>query len=308
MSTSEKDNHQESRPAIAKWNRLAAALVWVTSNRGWIAAVITGVAYVWIFYAIFVEPFGFRWKARFGEPVYPNIDGIHGIDISHHQGTIDWAKLRNAMIARNPVKFVIVKATEGADFIDEKFEDNFFQALDHGFIRGAYHFWSNSSTAREQAYFFLNHVRLENGDLPPVLDVETKPDQMSEEEFQQEILAWLHIVEDKYHTKPIIYTNYKFKESYLSDARFDDYPYWIAHYYVNEVKYQGKWKFWQHTDVGRLPGIKGLVDLDIYNGSFYDLKKLTISYVPPQVIFGGGSPEQDENGGQGMNDNAVQSP
>ena len=128
-------------------------------------------------------------------------------------------------------------------------------------------------------------MKLENGDLPPVLDVESKADEMTDEEFQQEILAWLHIVEDKYHTKPIIYTNYKFKETYLSGSRFDDYPYWIAHYYVPEVQYTGKWKFWQHTDVGRLPGIKGYVDLNIYNGSYYDLKKLTINYVPPQEIF-----------------------
>ena len=86
-------------------------------------------------------------------------------------------------------------------------------------------------------------------------------------------------MEDRYHVKPIIYTYYKFKEEFLSDERFDDYPYWIAHYYVKQVEYKGKWKFWQHTDVGKLPGIKGYVDLDIYNGSYYDLQKLTI---PPR--------------------------
>ena len=62
---------------------------------------------------------------------------------------------------------------------------------------------------------------------------------------------------------------------YLSDPVFDQYPYWIAHYYVDKVEYQGNWKFWQHTDVGRLPGIKGDVDFNIY-GSYYDLRKLTI--------------------------------
>ena len=265
--------------------RIKVFLSKVPTGVWWMAGITVMAVYTWFFYSFFVEPFGFRWRALYGEPSYPEEYDIHGLDISHHQGVIDWGKLRNAMVAKNPVRFVIIKATEGADHVDERFKSNFYQALDHGFIRGAYHYWSNLSTAREQAYFFLDHVKLENGDLPPVLDVETKPEDMSDEEFQQEVLAWLHIVEDKYHTKPIIYTNYKFKEAYLSGPRFDDYPYWIAHYYVPEVQYKGKWKFWQHTDVGRLPGIKGFVDLDIYNGSYYDLKKLTISYVPPQEIF-----------------------
>ena len=155
-------------------------------------------------------------------------------------------------------------------------KENFRQAREYGFIRGAYHFWSNKSSARSQAYHFLNTVRLEDGDLPPVLDVEHKPADRSVEDFQHDILTWLHIVEDKYHVKPIIYTYYKFKEKYLSKPVFDDYPYWIAHYYVDKVECKGAWKFWQHTDVGRLPGIKSYVDFNIYNGSFYDMKKLTI--------------------------------
>jgi lysozyme len=76
--------------------------------------------------------------------------------------------------------------------------------------------------------------------------------------------------------KPIIYTYYKFKLRYLSSPLFDSYPYWIAHYYVDELEYDGPWKFWQHTDAGRLPGIKGHVDFNIYNGSYYDLRKMTI--------------------------------
>ena len=167
-------------------------------------------------------------------------------------------------------------STDGAGQLDENFNDNFYQAREYGFIRGAYHFWSNRSSARSQAYYFLKQVHLEDGDLPPVLDIEHKPKGRSVEDFQRNVLTWLHIVEDKYHAKPIIYTYYKFKESYLSAPVFDDYPYWIAHYYVDKVEYKGKWKFWQHTDAGRLPGIKGYVDFNIYNGSYYDLRKLTI--------------------------------
>ena len=242
----------------------------------WIGGTAVIVLYVFLFYHFFVGPTGFRWRALYGDAEYPEGYEIHGIDISHYQGKIDWEQLKNAMIKGCPVRFVIIKSTEGSSRLDENFRENFNQARDFGFIRGVYHFWSNKSTAREQAYYFLDQVHLTDGDLPPVLDIEHKPADKSVEDFQRDVLTWLHIVEDKYHVKPIIYTYYKFKELYLSAPVFDDYPYWIAHYYVDKVQYKGKWKFWQHTDVGKLPGIKGYVDFNIYNGSYYELKQLCI--------------------------------
>jgi len=249
----------------------------------WLGGVGVVCLYVWVFYYFFVGPTGFRWRALYGDANYPDGFAIHGIDISHYQGNINWNKLSDATIDGFPLKFVIVKSTEGSSAIDENFNDNFYQAREYGFIRGAYHFWSNKSSARAQANFFLKQVHLEEGDLPPVLDVEHKPKNRSVEDFQRDVLTWLHIVEDKYHVKPIIYTYYKFKEQYLSAPVFDDYPYWIAHYYVEKVEYKGKWKFWQHTDAGRLDGIRGYVDLNIFNGSFYELKRLTIG---SERIFG----------------------
>ena len=242
----------------------------------WIGGIAIILVYIWAFYYFFVSPTGFRWRALYGDAEYPEGYEIHGIDISHYQGKIDWEQLKNAMIEGCPVRFVIIKSTEGASRLDDHFRENFHQVRDYGFIRGVYHFWSNKSSAREQAYYFLDKVHLTEGDLPPVLDIEHKPADKSVDDFQRDVLTWLHIVEDKYHAKPIIYTYYKFKEKYLSAPVFDDYPYWIAHYYVDKVQYQGKWKFWQHTDAGKLPGIKGYVDFNIYNGSFYDLRKLCI--------------------------------
>ena len=242
----------------------------------WIGGIAIIRVYIWAFYYFFVSPTGFRWRALYGDAEYPEGYEIHGIDISHYQGEIDWEQLKNAMIEGCPVRFVIIKSTEGASRLDDHFRENFNQVRDYGFIRGVYHFWSNKSSAREQAYYFLDKVHLTEGDLPPVLDIEHKPADKSVDDFQRDVLTWLHIVEDKYHAKPIIYTYYKFKEKYLSAPVFDDYPYWIAHYYVDKVQYQGKWKFWQHTDAGKLPGIKGYVDFNIYNGSFYDLRKLCI--------------------------------
>ena len=243
----------------------------------WIGGLCALLVYLAVFLYVFVEPFGFRWRALYGDVSYPEGYEIHGIDISHHQGTIDWDKLRtNGMIDKWPVRFVMIKATEGASNIDKNFAYNFHNAREYGFIRGAYHFWSTRSTGRAQANHFLNNVKLEEGDLPPVLDVEHKGKDQSPEDFKESVLTWLRIVEKKYGVKPIIYTYYKFKTAYLSDSVFNSYPYWIAHYYVDKVEYKGKWKFWQHTDCGRLPGIDGYVDFDIYNGSYYDLRKLTI--------------------------------
>ena len=242
----------------------------------WLGGVGIIGLYIWVFYHFFVSPFGFRWRALYGDAKNPKGYEIRGIDISHYQGKINWEKLSNAQIEHSPIRFVVIKATEGSTQIDDCFQDNFKNARDYGFIRGAYHFWSNKSSARDQARFFLKKVHLKDGDLPPVLDVENKPEDMSVEDFQREILTWMHIVEDKYHVKPILYTYYKFKNQYLNTPVFDDYPYWIAHYYVDEIEYEGEWKFWQHTDAGRLPGIRGTVDFNLYNGSFYDLKKLCI--------------------------------
>lgn len=243
----------------------------------WIGGLSVVAVYIYFFYYFFVSPFGFRFRALYGDISYPEGYEIHGIDISHHQGDINWQQLKDeGLIDKFPVRFIMIKATEGATKVDENFIDNFYQAREYGFTRGAYHFYSVHSPAKDQAEFFIQNVKLENGDLPPVLDVEYKPEKQSDEDFRNSVLQWLQIVEQHYGVKPIIYTYYKFKMKYLNDAVFDPYPYWIAHYYVEEVEYKGAWKFWQHTDVGRLPGIKGYVDFNIYNGSYYDLRKMTI--------------------------------
>ena len=243
----------------------------------WIGGGLVSAAYIYFFYYFFISPFGFRFRALYGDISYPEGYEIHGIDISHHQGEIDWQTLKDeGMIDKFPVRFIMIKATEGATKIDENFIDNFYQAREYGFTRGAYHFYSVHSPAKAQAEFFIKNVKLESGDLPPVLDVEHKPKNQTDEEFKQSVQLWLNMVEFHYGVKPIIYTYYKFKMKYLNDSVFDAYPYWIAHYYVEKVEYKGAWKFWQHTDVGKLPGIKGNVDFNIYNGSFYDLRKMTI--------------------------------
>ena len=100
-----------------------------------IGSVVT-LVYIAIFYYFFVGPTGFRWRALYGDAQYPEGYEIQGIDISHYQGDIDWAKLQTAIINKCPVRFVIVKSTEGRSIVDENFAYNFDQAREYGFIRG----------------------------------------------------------------------------------------------------------------------------------------------------------------------------
>lgn len=242
----------------------------------WSIYAVVVAAYLWGFWYYFISPYGFRWNAVYGDPHYPDGYDIRGIDISHYQGDIDWGKLQYASINGSPVRFVMIKATQGCTNVDKHFFLNFRSARDYGFMRGAYHFWSNLSTPEQQARFYISNVALLEGDLPPILDVETFPEGTSVKKFQEDVLSWLNIVEKQYGVSPILYTNLKFRQLYLSDKRFNRYPYWIAHYYVQKLSYKGPWKFWQHTDAGRLPGIRGDVDLNVYNGSYYDMQRMTV--------------------------------
>lgn len=255
------------------WGKLKAS----TRRRAILLGALLAIAsYAVVFYAYVASPYVLKWRALYGGDVtIPEGYSIHGIDISHHQGRIEWNELARADIDHEPVSFVFIKATEGINYLDENFNDNFFEAREHGMLRGAYHYYRPDRSAREQAAYYLHQVHLEVGDLPPVLDVE-ESGSLTVAELQNAVITWLRIVEAKYRCKPIIYTNYKFKKKYLSAHDFDPYPYWIAHYYQPRLSYNGQWKFWQHTDCGRLAGIKGNVDFNVYNGSMYDLRQLTI--------------------------------
>ena len=236
------------------------------------------VAFSGIFYYFFIRPYAYRWKPCYGMKGYgvciPYGYKVHGIDISHYQGNVNWKMLEQTRQGQFPIQFIFMKATEGGDYLDKRFVANFDSAKAHGFIRGAYHFYNPKTDANKQADFFINTVKLEPGDLPPVLDIETKGKDI--EKLQADLKLWLRRVENHYGVKPIIYASYKFKTKYLNDSVFNSYPYWIAHYYVDSVQYKGDWKFWQHTDVGTLPGIEEQVDLNIFNGGLEGLNALRI--------------------------------
>ena len=236
------------------------------------------VVFSGIFYYFFIRPYAYRWKPCYGMKGYgvciPHGYKVHGIDISHYQGNVNWKMLEQTRQGQFPIQFIFMKATEGGDYPDKRFVANFDSAKAHGFIRGAYHFYNPKTDPNKQAEFFINSVNLEPGDLPPVLDIEKKSKDIGK--LQADLKLWLRRIENHYGVKPIIYASYKFKTKYLNDSVFNSYPYWIAHYYVDSVQYKGDWKFWQHTDVGTLPGIEEQVDLNIFNGGLEGLDALRI--------------------------------
>ncbi len=238
----------------------------------WGGVSLIGIAYLSVVYFLFFRPYLMREEVQ---DIYFIRPYVHGVDISHHQGEIDWRRLSLATYRERPVNFVFMKATEGGNFVDDSFLYNFAAARESGLVRGAYHFFLPDVPADVQAENFIRNVRLQPGDLPPVLDIEVMGEEGAEQ-LRQRAAQWLSIVERHYGVAPIIYASYKFRTKYLNQPPLTRYPYWIAHYYVEDLEYKGPWKFWQHTDRGRLDGIDGRVDLDIFNGNLEELMQMTI--------------------------------
>lgn len=163
-----------------------------------------------LLYHFILAPYRHR---GFGESKFPANYSIHGIDVSHHQGTVDWEKVATASDANGArVQFVFVKATQGKSHLDRKFRHNFRKAQQYGLVRGAYHYFSPGISGDEQAHHFINSVPLEKGDLPPVLDVEVLG-RLKPETLRREVLEWLEMMEKRFGTPPIIYTYLTFKKT-----------------------------------------------------------------------------------------------
>ena len=198
-----------ARKTKAKKKTTRTMPVWM---RNTLALIVVGV-FSLTFYYFVIRPYSYRWKECYGRKEYgvciPCGYEVHGIDISHYQGNIDWKELKQNRETDFPLHFIFMKATEGGDHGDDTFKDNFEQARRYGFIRGAYHFFTPRTDALKQADFFIRTVKLDSGDLPPVLDVELTG-KRPKKELQQNIKKWLDRVEAHYGVKPILYTSYKF--------------------------------------------------------------------------------------------------
>lgn len=242
-----------------------------------IAALIT-ISVLALAYKPFIEPAFYRFKDCTGHKIYstciPEGYSVYGIDVSHHQGDINWGRLKKGTPGEPPISFVYIKATEGSSHSDTRFENNWKAAKRHGFIRGAYHYFSTTSSGEKQAKLFMSKVKLEPGDLPPVVDVEDEPKDAAA--YRLELLKFISIIEQRYGVKPVIYTYKKFHERHINNEHFNGYPLWIARYNVNNPGIANEWIMWQCTEKGRLPGIKEKVDINVLSGTMEDLEKLRI--------------------------------
>lgn len=192
-------------------------------------------------------------------------DKAIGFDVSQYQETIDWSEVRKVEDSF-PLRFVFIRATLGNDKVDLQFHKNWYGAKRNNFIRGAYHYYRPNENSIEQADNFIKAVTLEQGDLPPVLDIEKLPEEQSLDSLKIGLRRWLEKVDKHYGVKPIIYTGEKYYNAFLRDE-FKEYTFWIANYNLFVEDICDDWQFWQFTESATIKGIPTDVDLNIYNGT-----------------------------------------
>lgn len=199
---------------------------------------------------------------------------LPGIDISHHQDTIDWPQ-----VAASGKRFAFAKATEGRSFVDPLYAINKFNAQAAGLVFGAYHFARPDSSANDairEADHFVTIAQLTPGNLIPVLDIE-RTGGLTHAGVTKWILTWLARVTERLGVRPMVYTSPGGWASRTGDTTaVVDAGYtvlWVAHWGVEEPRLPANdwgghgWTFWQYTSDGSVPGIEGRVDLDWYESS-----------------------------------------
>jgi lysozyme len=227
------------------------------------------------------------WKnGRFlGEKLRYTADRIYGIDISRHQHEkgrkrfrINWKQLRITSLGQRhpsggqtfPVSFVYIKSTEGTTIRNRYFMSDYAKAKQQGLHVGAYHFFSLKTSALAQATYFVNSTLFRKGDFPPVLDVEPTDAQINaiggDEVLMQRIRTFMDYVEKRTHMRPILYVNQMFINKHMQNAADikQNYNVWIARY--GEYKPDVKLVYWQLSPDGRVSGINGPVDINVFNG------------------------------------------
>jgi len=231
-----------------------------------------------------------RWKrGKFlGEEMDFTRRRIYGIDISRYQHEaggkrypIDWSRLsitRLGTTARKvapgeknfPVSFVYIKSTQGTAIRSAYYAKDAAAARKRGIPVGAYHFFSPVS-GREQARFFLKNTPPHVGDLPPMLDVELTDRQIAAmggpAAMFREMKEWMRLVESAYGLRPLLYVSQNFVNRYLATAppEWQEYDTWVARY--GEYKPYVRLRYWQLSPHGRVAGIRGAVDINVFDGT-----------------------------------------
>jgi len=199
-------------------------------------------------------------KTTFLQNIPPNFASI-GIDVSHHQGKVDWDLLFSDLRFDTIVRFVYCKATESLTHLDTKWDYNRKTLNNLGILNGAYHFFDGFAAPKDQAAHFLTHWKPREIDLPPVLDVETEG--ISDADLIAKMRIWLTKVEEETGYRPIIYTSDHFYESKFK-GKFPGYYFWVAAYSRKPTSIDSEQIIhWQYSETGTLPGIDENVDLNV---------------------------------------------
>ena len=181
----------------------------------------------------------------------------YGIDVSNHQGAIDWPA-----VAADDIAFAYVKATEGGDFVDRRFAANWQGAADAGLRRGAYHFFTLCRPGADHAANFLATAPPDPTALAPAVDLELSgncSDRPEQAAVIAELEVFLERVERAWGRPALVYTNDDFDELYPVRALGRDL--WEATYYRRPEG--DRWTVWQVTSLAAVDGIAGRVDLDL---------------------------------------------
>lgn len=198
-------------------------------------------------------------------------DYISGVDVSSHQGAIDWRAL-----ADDNVRFAYIKASEGGDFVDERFLLNWAAARDAGVLVGAYHFFTLCRPGALQAAHFLATLPDDRaGMLPPAIDLEhmgpcRQGPTMTNVEAEAD--AFMDFVEARTGVRPIIYTTREFHDAHLQNVRNE--AFWLRSLYAPPNFRKREWVIWQHHNAGRKAGVPGPIDLNAFRGTEADLQRI----------------------------------
>ena len=207
------------------------------------------------------------------------VDGPQGVDVSSHQGSVNYSSVKSS-----GQDFVFVRSGIGNHTEDDTFIGNYDRAKSAGLLVGAYHVADADRTdgdaIREARWFVNRHGGRggSDGELPSVLDLETNPNGMSPAELQAWVGNFLDELEERLGKRPIIYTYPAFWEGAMGNTgKFSGYPLWIAHYGVSSPRIPGGWNrhtFWQYTNDGSVPGVSGPVDRNRFNGTLAELRTM----------------------------------
>lgn len=207
-----------------------------------------------------------------GDKNYSNNDHLiyDGIDVSNYQKDIDW----RTTAKDDNIKFVYIKATEGATHKQHRYRRNIENARRHGIKVGSYHFMTTTASVQSQFENFISVALPEEQDLVPLLDVE-KRGGWTIKQLQDSVMKFAILLEQHYGCKPMIYASSSYFNNYLG-SQFAHYPLFIARYAKSEpsLYYGAKWILWQFSDRGRIDGIDALVDLSRFNRG-YSVKDIT---------------------------------